>query len=236
MDEDQIDAEEGISLRWARFSLNKCVHSSISTNRQIAGADAILLNKTDVAEKDAAHRLETRIRAVNPSATLHRTVMAQIDLKYVVGLDAYSAKPPLLSNGGDIEPPNHIHDENCNHDHERAKFRHDGITSMQVKCGPLSPEQVRRLDEWIRSVLWDGQLPFDSSNPRRIHQVEVLRCKGAFSTADGEQHVLQGVRSMYEMSPIVGKRDMGVPDEGKLVFIGKGLDEEARASLLKVIS
>ncbi|KAL5524508.1 hypothetical protein ACEPAF_9648 [Sanghuangporus sanghuang] len=217
MDEDQADAEEGISLR------------------QIAAADAILLNKTDAAANDVIHRLETRIRMVNPTASLHRTVMAQIDLKYVIGLDAYSAKPLLLSVI-DGEAENHVHDENCNHDHDRIRIRHDGITSIQVKCRRLSAAQVERLDEWIRSVLWEGLLPLVSTNSIDNHKVEVLRCKGSFSTDDGEQYVLQGVRSMYEMTLVDGKSELGVPELGKLVFIGKGLGETAKESLLQAIS
>ncbi|KAL5501609.1 hypothetical protein ACEPAH_8869 [Sanghuangporus vaninii] len=217
MDEDQADAEEGISLR------------------QIAAADAILLNKTDAAASDVIHRLETRIRMVNPTASLHRTVMAQIDLKHVIGLDAYSTKP-LLSSVIDGEASNHVHDENCNHDNDRIRIHHDGITSIQVKCRRLSAVQVERLDEWIRSVLWEGLLPLASTNSIDSHKVEVLRCKGSFSTEDGEQYVLQGVRSIYEMTLVDGKSELGVPEVGKLVFIGKGLGETAKESLLQVIS
>lgn len=159
--------------------------------------------------------------------------MAQIDLKYVIGINALSANPTVLATSGSEA---HLHDSDCEHDHDHGKITHHGITSMQVLCGRLSPAQVQRLDEWIRTVLWEGHLPTGLNSHNENHVVEVLRCKGTFATQDGEQYVLQGVRSMYEMTQIEGKSDLGLPDEGKLVFIGKGLDETARANLIRAIS
>ena len=44
--------------------------------------------------------------------------------------------------------------------------------------------------------------------------------------------MLQGVRNMYEVSKVEGdEASVGLPEEGKLVFIGKGLDQVVRQSL-----
>ena len=178
------------------------------------------------------HRLETRIRSINPAAPLYRTVKAQIDMMRVIGINAYSAKPSTLPlDMGDTC----AHGESCRIDHHHSKNHHEGVTSMQVRCPRLSSSQIEKLDEWIRSVLWEGKIPSGPDAGNEKCEVEVLRCKGAFSTESGEMYVLQGVRSMYELNRVDGERDMGVPDEGKLVFIGKGLDEVARNSLLNAI-
>jgi G3E family GTPase len=97
----------------------------------------------------------------------------------------------------------------------------------------LSPEQLKRLEEWIRTVLWESQLP---EHPAGFHggPLEVLRCKGMFGTQSGQTYVLQGVRNLYELEPLVGD-DVGLPEHGKLVLIGKGLDDTVRKSLESVI-
>ena len=105
-----------------------------------------------------------------------------------------------------------------------------GITSLRVTCPLLSSEQQERLEEWIRTVLWECQLPADTDQKR----LEVLRCKGMFGTQSGQTYVLQGVRNLYELEPLVGD-DIGLPEHGKLVFIGKGLDDSVRKSLESII-
>ena len=97
---------------------------------------------------------------------------------------------------------------------------------MQVECPALSVAQMEKLDEWIRSVLWEKEVP---GHPTA--QIEVLRCKGLFVVGEGELHILQGVRNLYEIAKVEGEAEIGLPDTGKLVFIGKGLDGRVRQSL-----
>ena len=66
----------------------------------------------------------------------------------------------------------------------------------------------------------------------------VLRCKGVYCLENGEVNVLQGVRGMYEITSLRSAAEdnmMGVTEVGKLVFIGKGLGENMRKSLLDVL-
>jgi hypothetical protein len=55
-----------------------------------------------------------------------------------------------------------------------------------------------------------------------------------FGTQSGQTFVLQGVRNLYELEPLVGG-NIGLPEHGKLVFIGKGLDDTVRMSLEKIV-
>ena len=108
-----------------------------------------------------------------------------------------------------------------------------GISSLRVSCRVLSLEQQVRLEEWIRTVLWESQLP-EHSGETHGSPLEVLRCKGMFGTQSGQTFVLQGVRNLYELEPLVGG-NLGLPEHGKLVFIGKGLDDTVRKSLEKIV-
>ena len=52
---------------------------------QIAFADVILLNKTDLVTPAELSEVEARIRAINPYARLHKTERAKIDIAEVLG-------------------------------------------------------------------------------------------------------------------------------------------------------
>jgi G3E family GTPase len=172
--------------------------------RQIACADVILLNKIDLAEPDTADRLEKRIRGMNPTASLYRTSKAGIDIKHVIGIDAYAAKTPFVSPSNDEETCNRDHSI-TDHSHDR-KSSHGGVSSIQVSCPPLNLEQAQRLDEWIRTALWEGSVEEGSGTK---HDVEILRCKGLYSMIgqEGKRFVLQGVRNLYDISELIGKEE-----------------------------
>ncbi|TDL17718.1 CobW domain-containing protein [Rickenella mellea] len=200
---------------------------TLKMSRQIACADVVLLNKVDLVMDHDLGSIESTIRSINPSAPIHRTTQAQIDLKYVIGLDAYSTRTQLFNSADANAPHDHDHDhDDPSHSHDENPSRHGSVSSLRVSCPTLSTMQIQKLDEWIRSVLWDGHLPENID-----HKVEVLRCKGVYNAISGEQYVLQGVRSLYEINQVEGEIDIGATEVGKLIFIGKGLGEEARSSL-----
>ena len=66
---------------------------------QIAFADVILLNKTDLVTDAELREVEARIRAINPYAKLHRTQRSQIPLNEILGRNAFDLDRIL-----DIEP------------------------------------------------------------------------------------------------------------------------------------
>lgn len=222
----------------------KINHTTTHTHRQIAGSDVIMINKVDLSStKDVAH-LEATIRAVNPVAPIHKTIRGNIDLAQILNIGAYKRPQPGLFSPDSESEGRHVHSDACTHEHDhededekqRTHYEVRGISSLQVQCGALDQRRIDALDVWIRSVLWDGQLPSPS-----LHTLQVLRCKGAFTTTEGVHYVLQGVRSMYELTELENdatgaSSSVDVPDTGKLVLIGKGLNEEVRRSLEAVLA
>ncbi|KAK0201838.1 CobW/HypB/UreG, nucleotide-binding domain-containing protein [Desarmillaria ectypa] len=194
--------------------------------RQIAGSDVILLNKIDLVESTEVAHVESTVRRINPAAPLYQTVRGQVDVGSIVNIEAYSTRSKFLT---------HEHHHNINHaDHDHPEQNHyelRGISSVQVTCPTLNQEKLDQLDAWIRSVLWENQLPEGTQSS----ELQVLRCKGLVMTDTGDQYVLQGVRSMYDMSR-VEEEVVGVPEQGKLVFIGKGLDSVVRKSLEDIVN
>ncbi|KAI0072031.1 CobW domain-containing protein [Panus rudis PR-1116 ss-1] len=205
--------------------------------RQIAGSDVILVNKVDLVSPAQLEELESMISNVNPGATIYRTIQGQIDLKYIMGIDAYSAKRALPAQPSTTATEASCSDPDHDHEHDHSSARHyelRGISSLQVTCPVLKSPDLEKFDQWIREVLWEGRLPGGVATANKI---EVLRCKGIIRVEGGETHVLQGVRSMYELFKLenASSADLGLPDAGKVVLIGKGLDEAVRRSLQDVL-
>ncbi len=234
MEEDHAQEGIGESLRLV-LALPYILTYLRIEHRQIAAADVILLNKKDLVTTADLQATEDLLREVNPAVTIHHTIRAIIDLKKVVNIRAFTSRVPLnagISWFGDHDHAAHEHGESHNHS---THYEVRGISSLQVSCPVLSSAQQERLEEWIRTVLWESQLPEHSTNDHdRPLALEVLRCKGIFGTQSGQTLVLQGVRNLYELEPLVGD-DVGLPEHGKLVFIGKGLGDVVRKSLEKVL-
>src|SRR4249920_1981251 len=86
---------------------------------QIAFADVILINKTDLVSPQELNELEARIRGLNPYARLHRTERAKIDINEILGRNAFDLDRIL-----DIEP-NFLESEHHDHDHHHDHSDHD---------------------------------------------------------------------------------------------------------------
>ncbi|KIJ59471.1 hypothetical protein HYDPIDRAFT_162347 [Hydnomerulius pinastri MD-312] len=200
--------------------------------RQIACSDVILLNKADLVSEDKLIATEEMIHNVNPSAPIHRTVQADVDLAHIMNINAYTGSKQLHDTSF-----HHRHHNDHSHDHVQEStathYQLRGISSLQLPIPSLTPEQFTKLDEWIRSVLWGNELPNEGSSGNC--NLRVLRCKGLFVTDSGEEFMLQGVQNMYEITRVEGQDVLGIPDSGKLVLIGKGLDEAVRLSLMMVL-
>jgi G3E family GTPase len=71
--------------------------ASREVREQIAFADVVLLNKTDLSTPEELDRLEGRVRAINAFAKVHRTRNAAIDLSRILGIRAFdlSRKPEV---------------------------------------------------------------------------------------------------------------------------------------------
>src|SRR5690349_397373 len=88
---------------------------------QIAFADQIILNKTDLVSEGDLAEVEKAIRTLNPLAPIHRAQRSNVPLEQVLGrgsfdLERITELEPDFLNPGHGEP-GHVHDEHCDHDH-----------------------------------------------------------------------------------------------------------------------
>ncbi|KAG0099399.1 COBW domain-containing protein 1, partial [Podila epicladia] len=104
------------------------------TAKQIAMADRLILNKTDLVTKEEADQLEADCRAMNGVAEMVRTQHSRVDLRFVLDIAAFDAvrAKELEQNDASqkstakvgLEDENHVHSEGCGHDHEGQSSRH----------------------------------------------------------------------------------------------------------------
>jgi G3E family GTPase len=181
---------------------------------QIAFADVILLNKTDLVTKAELEEIEARIRGINPYAKLHRTERANIDIAEVLGRNAFDLDRIL-----DIEPEFLTAEDDHEYDHDHHHHHHGGLKhyhdedmqSISIKSDkPLNPD---KFFPWVQDlVATDGK--------------DILRCKGILSFKDDpERFVLQGVHMILDGDHQRKWRDDETRDS-RMVFIGRRLPEE----------
>lgn len=96
---------------------------------QIAYADRLVLNKTDLVDSDHLEALESRIRDINKLASMLRTTRGEVPVDYVLGIGGYeldSVEKELAT--GKSHDHDHDHDHDCNDPactHESHSHSHD---------------------------------------------------------------------------------------------------------------
>ncbi len=71
---------------------------------QVAFADVILLNKTDLVPADALERIERRVRAINATAKVYRTRNADLPVEKVLNVGAFDLDRALAVDAAFLEP------------------------------------------------------------------------------------------------------------------------------------
>ena len=166
------------------------------------------------------------MRGITSTSQIHRTERSQVDLGKLFGLRAFSSDAGLRDDL-DGRPATIGHDEEHreeNHDdHEGGQHNHVhfDISSILIPLPNFSSIQFDKLNSFLESLLWEGKLPPSSTLP----PPEILRTKGYIKLEDGRSYILQGVTDLFELTELP-RNVSWTQDErqGKLVFIGRGVD------------
>jgi G3E family GTPase len=190
------------------------LEESAEACEQIAFADLIILNKTDLAAAEELDRVEQQIGQLNKLAPVFRAKNSEIDLNLVFdveGTDLERRIDAAITDHGD-----HDHDGHDDHDHDHHAHRHHNhLQNVKTVCIVESGElDGMKLSVWFRS---------------RIAEFgpELLRMKGILNLrGDPDQFLFQGVRMEFEGRP---GRPWGIDENrlNRLVFIGRELDQDA---------
>ncbi len=185
---------------------------------QLAFAYVILLNKTDLVSREEIAGLERRIRAINPTAPVHRMQRADIALDKILNLGAFD-----LDRITEIDPhflPDHDCDDTCahhDHDHEHGHDHHhhdDHVAAAGISSVSLSTEKLinpNKLLPWLNQFTQE-------------RGPDILRLKGIIAFPDEpKRFVVQGVHMILEGDVQRDWRE-GEKRVSRLVFIGRNLD------------
>ena len=203
--------------------LNERLKDAPEAKNQIAFADVILLNKTDLVAPDELSEVEARIRGINPYAKLHRTERCKIALPEVLGRNAFDLdrileiEPEFLGDGAHHD---HEHDDGHGHDHDDHYHHHGGglkhyhdeeIQSVSLKTEqPLDPD---KFFPWVQELV-------QTEGPN------ILRCKGILSFKnDDARFVFQGVHMILD-GDHQRPWQQGEKRESRIVFIGRNLPQD----------
>ena len=190
---------------------------------QIAFADQIVLNKTDLVSEDELRAVEAQIRRLNPLAPIHRAQRSNVPLDAILGRGSFD-----LARINELDPeflnpahgePGHVHDEHCHddHDHDHHHHAHDHVAEAGIRGVSLTLQQPVdgiKVTQWLNDLI-------QTKGP------DILRAKGILDVKGEERRlVFQAVHMIMEGDFQRPWRD-GEPRYSRLVFIGRDLDEAA---------
>ncbi|NYZ14755.1 GTP-binding protein [Azospirillum sp. RWY-5-1] len=171
---------------------------SHEAEEQVAFADVILLNKTDLADAEALEAVERRLRSMNPFARILRTERCAVGLDDVLGIGAFDLDRVLAAEPGFLSEDDHEHDQS--------------VTSVSLAgTRPLDPAAF---DLWFRTLI-------------QLKGVDLLRYKGILAFAGSDRRtVVQGVHMLSD-SANLGLWQGGAERVSRFVLIGRKLDADA---------
>lgn len=207
---------------------------------QIAFADVVLINKTDLVNAEELAAVEATVRAINPHAIIHRTQRASISLDKVLDRGAFDLKRALENDPHflDHDDPDHVCGPDCDHDHHHHHGHRHHHHDHEHVCGPDCDHEHHHHASAIHDItVTSVSLRANEIDPEKffpwiqnLTQTQgpnILRLKGIIAFKDDpERYVVQGVHMIIEGD----HQRPWKPEEkreSRLVFIGRELDATA---------
>jgi G3E family GTPase len=163
---------------------------------QIAFADRILINKTDLVTPAELDELEHKIRGMNAIAKIYRTQSARVDLDAILGIGGFDLNHALEIDPDFLGEEAHQHDESV------------GSIAL-VASGAMNVEKIQ---EWLSKLL-----PTQGQN--------IFRMKGILNIhGQDRRFVLQGVHMIMD-ARLDRDWQVDEERKNELVLIGRNLDE-----------
>jgi G3E family GTPase len=163
---------------------------------QIAFADVILLNKTDLVTPENLEELEKRIRSMNAMAKIYRTRNSELGMDALLGVKAFDLERALEIDPNFLGEDAHVHDQSV-------------YSLALVEKGALDGQ---KLNAWMSELL-------------STKGTDIFRMKGILNIAgENDRFVFQGVHMIFDGRPDRPWK-ANETRKNELVFIGRNLDE-----------
>ncbi|MCH4022166.1 MAG: GTP-binding protein [Acetobacter sp.] len=177
------------------FNVLQTLEESPEAVHQIAFADVIILNKTDLVDEATLDAIEARIRKINAHVRIHRANRGNVALTDVLDQGGFDLKRAIAYAPDFLENSEHSHEE--------------GVTSISLSIA--EPLDENRFQAWIGALLQEqGQ--------------NILRSKGILNYKGREERfAFQAVHMMAD-GDFIGPWKADEKKESRLVFIGRDLN------------
>uniref|UniRef100_K3X878 CobW C-terminal domain-containing protein n=1 Tax=Globisporangium ultimum (strain ATCC 200006 / CBS 805.95 / DAOM BR144) TaxID=431595 RepID=K3X878_GLOUD len=165
---------------------------------QVAFADRILLNKTDLVASEDLDAIKKQIRSINASAQIVECQQCRVDPSLLLNIESFDLDKILVKEPDFLENTDHIHDTSV----------------MSIGFQSTDVINIRLLQDWIQEML------MTKGN-------DLLRYKGVINVVGMDnKFVFQGVHMLFDGGFVETKWERDEPRETRFVFIGKNLDRE----------
>ncbi|WP_226573857.1 CobW family GTP-binding protein [Acuticoccus sediminis] len=165
---------------------------------QVAFADVLVLNKTDLVDTQHLARTRARLRALNPLATIVEAEHSQVDLSAVLDLGAFDLNAILAIEPDFLSEHDHVHD-------------------VSITCVAIREDVAL---DGIQFNRWLNELVQESGR-------DLLRMKGVIHLiGERRRFVCHGVHMTLDGRP-GAPWALGEARQSQIVFIGRNLDEAA---------
>ncbi|XP_059780837.1 zinc-regulated GTPase metalloprotein activator 1A isoform X4 [Balaenoptera ricei] len=177
-------------------------------SRQVALADIIILNKTDLVSEEDLSKLRTTIRSTNGLGKILETQRSRVDLSSILDLHAFDSLSGIslqrkLQNVPTTQP--HLD---------------QSIVTVTFEVPGNAKEES--LNVYIQNLLWEKNV-----RNRDDDCMEVIRLKGLVSLKDKPQQVIvQGVHELYDLEETSVSWEDDSKRTNRLVLIGRNLDKD----------
>ena len=166
---------------------------------QVAFADRMILNKTDLVTEDDLVRVEKRLKSMNSSASIIRTERSAVSVDNVLDIRAFDLKKTVEMD------PEFLNTEN-EHEHDAT------VSSVSViEKRPLDLEAIQR---WFNYLLVNKG-------------TDLYRMKGFLNVANAEERFMFQAVHMIFNGNFDEPWQADETRESRFVFIGKNLDHDA---------
>ncbi|MEO0830109.1 MAG: GTP-binding protein, partial [Pseudomonadota bacterium] len=168
---DRVTLDQVVTLVDAVHFLER-VDDSHEAEEQVAFADLVLLNKTDLATPESLAKVRSKIAQLNGQARVLETVRSEAPLEEVLHRGAFDLDRIL-----DIEP-GLLEEDPEDHDHD------DSVSSISLSSD--APLDAKAFSTWMRGVVRD-------------HGTKIFRSKGILAFHDSpRRYVFQGVHMVMD--------------------------------------
>lgn len=177
--------------------VNQQLERSHECPQQIAFADVVLLNKTDLIQEDQKQSAMKQIQMINPGVQVIPTVKGEVDLNKILNVGSFDLERTL-----EVHP----HFLDGHHHHHHSQVGSVGLTTDHAL-------NIEKFQTWIGELL-------------QTQGTDIYRVKGLIAIpGENQRYVFQGVHMQTEgqFGRVWGESEVR---KSQLVFIGKNLNRE----------